>query len=142
MLNKYPWLFLDGAVEINPGKSVTAIKNFTFNEHYFPAHFPGEPSVPGFIQIECCMQAFLLTFLSLDEYNKKETADRLLDNVFVKRKIIPGETLVMHAKLDRLSRGIAKGSVSSFVNGEPAVSFDVTAVVLGELDKFKPSLEG
>ena len=64
-----------------------------------------------------------------------------MDNVFVKRKIIPGETLVMHAKLIGLVE-VLLGSVSSFVNGEPAVSFDVTAVVLGELDKFKPSLEG
>ena len=138
MLNKYPWLFIDRVVDMRPGEFVTAIKNFTYNEEYFPAHFPGDPSVPGFIQIECCMQAFLLTFLSLDEYKRCETADRVLNNVLVKRKIVPGDTLVLNAKLDRFSRGIAKGFVESFVNGEPAVSFEVTAVLVDELDKFKP----
>ena len=138
MLNKYPWLFIDRVVDMKPGEFVTAIKNFTYNEEYFPAHFPGDPSVPGFIQIECCMQAFLLTFLSLDEYKRCETADRVLNNVLVKRKIVPGDTLVLNAKLDRFTRGIAKGFVESFVRGEPAVSFEVTAVLVDELEKFKP----
>ena len=62
---KYPWLFLDGIIKIVPGKTVKAVKNFTYNEKYFQVHFPNDPSVPGFIQIECCVQAFLLTFLSI-----------------------------------------------------------------------------
>lgn len=138
LLNKYPWLFLDRVIDIEPGKFVKAIKNFTYNEHYFPAHFPGDPSVPGFIQIECCMQSFLLTFLSLDQYKRRETADRLLNNVLVKRKIVPGDTLELSATLDGFTRGIAKGRVESFVNGEQAISFEVTAVVVDELDRFKP----
>ena len=87
------------------------------------------------------MQAFLLTFLSLEKYKRSETADRVLNNVLVKRKIIPGDTLFLHAKLERFARGIAKGSVASFVNGEQAVSFDVTAVIVDELEKFKPKLK-
>ena len=138
LLNKYPWLFLDYVINIEPGKHVVARKNFTYNEEYFPAHFPGAPSVPGFIQIESCMQAFLLTFLSLDGYNKRETADRLLDNVLVKRQILPGDVLEIRAELTSFSRGIAKGRVESFVDGESAVSFDVIAVVVDEFEKFRP----
>lgn len=138
LLNKYPWLFLDRVLDIVPGKHVVAQKNFTYNEDYFPAHFPGAPSVPGFIQIESCMQAFLLTFLSLDGFKRRETADRLLDNVLVKRQILPGDALEMHATLTSFARGVAKGRVESFVDGDPAVSFDVMAVVVDELDKFKP----
>ena len=138
LLNKSPLLFLVKVRGIYPGKSVRVIKNFTYNEHFFPAHFPEDPSVPGFLQIETCMQAFLLTFLSLDDYKRRETADRSLMNVQVKRKIIPGETLEIFAFLDRFSRGVAKGRVESYVDGEQAISFEVTAVVVGELDMFKP----
>lgn len=141
MLNKYPWLYLDRIIDMQPGKYVKAIKNFTYNEHYFPAHFPGDPSVPGFIQIECCMQAFLMTFLSLEQYRKRETADRALNNIQVKRKIVPGETLEMFATLDSFSRGVAKGRVESYVKGEKAISLEAIAVVVDELDKFKPRLE-
>ncbi|MBT8592134.1 beta-hydroxyacyl-ACP dehydratase [Polynucleobacter paneuropaeus] len=138
LLNKHPWLFLDCVLEIEPGKYAIAKKNFTYNEHYFPAHFPGAPSVPGFIQIEACMQTFLLTFLSLDAYKRRETADRLLNNVLVKRQILPGDAMEIHATLTSFARGVAKGRVESFVGGEAAVSFDVMAVVVDELDKFKP----
>ena len=130
LLNKYPWLFIDRVVAIEPGKFVRALKNFTYNEHYFPAHFPGAPSVPGFIQIETCMQAFLLTFLSMEQYKRRETADRTLNNVLVKRKIVPGETLEILAKLERFARGVAKGRVESYVNGEPAISFETTVAVV------------
>lgn len=140
LLNKYPWLFLDKVLEITPGKSVKAIKNFTYNESYFPKHFPEDPSVPGFIQIEACMQSFLLTFLSLEEYKRKETADRVLNNVLVKRKIIPGETLEMFATLDFFNRGIAKGKIESFVDGDPAVSFEATVVIPDVMDKYKPKV--
>ncbi len=136
LLNKYPWLLIDRVNEIEPGKFVRAVKNFTFNEHYFPSHFPGAPSVPGFIQIECCMQAFLLSFLSLDRYKRRETADRALNDVRVRRKIVPGETLEICAQLESFRRGVAKGTVESFVNGEPAISFGVTAVVVDELEQF------
>ena len=84
------------------------------------------------------MQAFLLTFLSLDHYKRRETADRILNNVHVRRKIVPGESLEMVASLKSFSRGIAKGTVESFVNGEPAISLEVTAVVVDELERFKP----
>ena len=84
------------------------------------------------------MQSFLLTFLSLDQYKRLETADRLLNNVQVKRKIVPGDTLELFANLERFSRGVAKGYVESYVNGEQAVSFEVTSVVIDELDRFKP----
>lgn len=141
LLNKYPWLFLDAVLEIDPGRYVRAIKNFTYNEHFFPTHFPGAPSVPGFIQIETCMQAFLLTFLCLPQYARRETADRSLNNVQLKRMIAPGDCLEIEASLERFSRGVGKGSVSSTVNGEAAISFEVVVAIADELDKFKPTLE-
>ena len=134
---KYPWLFLDGVVEIIAGKTVKAIKNFTYNEKYFPVHFPNDPSVPGFIQIECCIQAFLLTFLSLGDYKRSSVFENALDNVIVKRKVIPGEVLYMKASLKEFNSKKAIGFVESYVNGEKAVSFDIKASLVNALNKVK-----
>ena len=71
--NKYPLLFIDKIKIIDPGKKVEAIKNFTYNEWFFPAHFADEPNVPGFIQIECLVQTFIMTFLSRKEFKNKKT---------------------------------------------------------------------
>jgi 3-hydroxyacyl-[acyl-carrier-protein] dehydratase len=134
MLNKYPWQYLDRAISVEPGKFVHAIKNYSYNEWFFPPHFDGDPSVPGFIQIETCMQAFLLTFLSLDKYKRMETEDTLLDNIQLKRKIIPGDTLELKATLSSFKRGVGKGRVESFVNGELACSFDAVASIPAVLE--------
>ena len=50
--NRYPLLFVDSISEVIPGVSAKGVKNFTYNEWFFPAHFDGDPNVPGFIQIE------------------------------------------------------------------------------------------
>ena len=49
--NRYPLLFVDKITEAIPGKSAKGIKNFTFNEWYFPAHFDDDPNVPGFVGV-------------------------------------------------------------------------------------------
>ena len=61
--NRYPLLLIDKIIDFKPGKSVIAVKNFSYNEWYFPAHFDGEPNVPGFILIESMVQSFIMTFL-------------------------------------------------------------------------------
>jgi len=138
MKNRHPWLYLDRMTEVVPGKSAVGVKNFTFNEWFFPPHFPGDPNVPGFIQIEACLQAFIMTMLSVEEYKGLETVHHTIDNIKLLRKIIPGDCLKIVARLDSFNRGIANGRVESFVNGQPACSFDATAVVLDVLAKFTP----
>ena len=80
---------------------------------------------------------FSINILSLEEYKQKETADRSLKNVRVRRKIIPGEKLEIYAKLDKLSRGIAIENYYHLINNEPAVSFEVTVVILNEIEKIQ-----
>ena len=71
--NRHPLLFIDKIIDIEPGKSATAIKNYSFNEWFFPSHFEDDPNVPGFIQIESLVQTFIMTFLSLDELKGNST---------------------------------------------------------------------
>ena len=66
--NRYPVLLIDRVDSVTPGKSVRARKNFSYNEWFFQGHFEDEPSVPGFVQIECLVQAFIMTFLTLDGF--------------------------------------------------------------------------
>ena len=70
-------------VEYDSYKIFNLDKNFTFNEHFFPSHFPNDPNVPGFIQIETCFQAFLLTFLSIDNNKGKEVKDLIMTKKFL-----------------------------------------------------------
>ncbi len=136
--NRYPLLFIDKIIAIEPGKTAHGIKNFSYNEWYFPAHFADDPNVPGFIQIECLAQTFIMTFLCMDEYKGKKTSFVSANNIKFKRKIIPGDQLDIYAELLSFRRGIAKGYVKSFVNDEEACSAEFVIAIPDILNSFKP----
>tara|TARA_X000000368_G_scaffold344252_1_gene282988 strand:+ start:24827 stop:25318 length:492 start_codon:yes stop_codon:yes gene_type:complete len=136
--NRYPVLLIDKVVDLKPGKSAVGIKNFTYNEWFFPGHFDDEPNVPGFVQVEALVQAFILTFLSLPEYSGMKTNFTNIDNIKFKRKIVPGDTLRSVANLKTFKRGLAKGDVVGYVDEELAVSADFTVIVPDVFNKFFP----
>ena len=140
--NRYPLLFIDKAPEVVPGKYAKAVKNFTYNEWFFPAHFEDEPNVPGFVQLEALAQTFLMTFLSIDEFRGEKAVNVNIDNVMFKRKIVPGDTMEIHATLNSFRRGIAKGSVKSYVSGEAAASADFVTAIPAVLSRMKPGTRG
>ena len=53
--HRYPFLMVDGVLKID-GNKITAFKNVTINEPYFPGHFPGHPIMPGVLQLEAMAQ--------------------------------------------------------------------------------------
>jgi 3-hydroxyacyl-[acyl-carrier-protein] dehydratase len=136
--NRYPLLFVDKMLKVVPGVSAIGVKNFTYNEWFFPAHYEDDPNVPGFIQIECLVQTFIMTFLSKAEFKGSKTNFLDLDEVKFRRKIVPGDTLVIEAKLESFRRGIAKGVAQGTVNGEFAISARFTVSVPSVFEKFIP----
>ena len=137
--NKYPIMFLDKIIYAIPGKQVTAIKNFTYNEWYFPAHFHDQPNVPGFVQVECLVQAFIMTFLSLKKFkNSKTNFYNILDAKF-RRKIVPGDVLTIVANLKSLNRGVAQGSSEGFVGKEFACSGNFIVTIPSIFEKYIPN---
>lgn len=136
--NRYPVLLIDQIISLEPGQRATGLKCFTYNEWFFPGHFDDEPNVPGFVQIECLTQTFIMTFLCMDEYKGMKTNFVSLNNVKFKRKIVPGETLITEASLQSFKRGVAIGSVTSSVNGSAACSGDFVVAVPDVLNRFKP----
>ena len=57
MPHRYPFLFVDRVVSIDPGVSIEAYKNLSINEPYFNGHFPGNPVFPGVLLVEAMAQA-------------------------------------------------------------------------------------
>jgi 3-hydroxyacyl-[acyl-carrier-protein] dehydratase len=137
--NRYPCFFLDFVEEVIPGKSAKGYKNFSFNEWFFPAHFPDEPNVPGFIQIEALTQLFLMTFLTLPENKGRKTGFISIESARFKKKIVPGDKLEMQADLQFFRRGLAKGGCIGCVCGELACSIELTIAIPDVLNKFIPA---
>ena len=55
--HRYPFVLIDRIIDYHPGDKLTAIKNVTFNEHFFQGHFPDQPVMPGVLILESMAQA-------------------------------------------------------------------------------------
>lgn len=136
--NRYPVLLIDRIISLEPGKSAVGLKCFTYNEWFFPAHFEDDPNVPGFVQIESLVQTFIMTFLSLEKYKGMKTNFVSINNIKFKRKIIPGDQLIINAMLNSFKRGIAIGCATSTVNGDIACSAEFVVSLPDILSSFSP----
>lgn len=136
--NRYPLLLIDKIIDFKPGKSVIAVKNFSYNEWYFPAHFDGEPNVPGFILIESMVQSFIMTFLCQKKYAGNKTNFYNLNAAKFRKKILPGDTLKIKSVLNSINRGIANGKSEGYVNNEFACSAEFTVTLPEIFEKFIP----
>lgn len=118
---RYPFLLVDRVVEMEMGKSVVAYKNVTINEPFFIGHFPNQPIMPGVLIIEALAQAAgVLAFKS----QEKRPADGYLyyfvgtDNVRLRRPVVPGDQLMLEAKVLTNKRGIYKFDCRASVGDE------------------------
>ena len=126
--HRYPFLLIDRVLDCVPGETLTAIKNVSVNEPFFTGHFPETPIMPGVLVIEALAQATgLLGFKTMSE----EPSDDLLymlvgvDNVRLKRQVVPGDQLVLKATVKRRSKVIWKFSCEASVDGDIVTTADL-----------------
>jgi 3-hydroxyacyl-[acyl-carrier-protein] dehydratase len=118
--HRYPMLLIDRVLECIPGESVRAIKNVSYNEPFFNGHFPARPVMPGVLILEVMAQAAgVLAFRSAGVVPTDETKLYFvgIDAARFRRPVVPGDQLLVEAKLTRQIRGIWKFDASASVDG-------------------------
>lgn len=115
--HRYPFLLLDRILELEPGVRALGEKLVTINEPYFQGHFPGMPIMPGVMIIEALAQTGAVAALSLPENEGKLAFFAGVDKVRFRRPVRPGDTLRLEVSLDKIRRGIGKGSGRATVDG-------------------------
>jgi 3-hydroxyacyl-[acyl-carrier-protein] dehydratase len=121
--HRYPFLLVDRVLELTPGVHIKAIKNVSVNEPFFQGHFPHYAVMPGVLIIEALAQtAALLSLKSSDQKADEKNVVYLagIDNARFKRPVMPGDTLVMTAKILVEKRSVVKFAVQAFVEGKLA----------------------
>jgi len=119
--HRYPMLLVDRVLDWEAGKFVRGVKNVTLNEPFFQGHFPAYPVMPGVLVIEAMAQtAGLLTMLS--EFARRDGSQLVLfagiDEARFKRQVVPGDTLLLEAHLERAVRGIGRFRTKAMVGDE------------------------
>jgi UDP-3-O-[3-hydroxymyristoyl] N-acetylglucosamine deacetylase/3-hydroxyacyl-[acyl-carrier-protein] dehydratase len=133
--HRYPFLMVDKIMEITDSR-IIGVKNVTMNEPFFQGHFPGNPVMPGVLQIEAMAQVGGIFALSkVDDPEKYMTYFMKIDDVRFKRKVIPGDSVVFDLELiTPIRRGIVHMKGIAYANGEPAAEAEMMAQIVKEKD--------
>jgi UDP-3-O-[3-hydroxymyristoyl] N-acetylglucosamine deacetylase/3-hydroxyacyl-[acyl-carrier-protein] dehydratase len=129
--HRYPFLLIDKIIHLDEN-TVTGVKNVTMNEPFFQGHFPGNPILPGVIQIEAMAQTGGILVLNTVE-NPEDYWTYFLgvDKCRFKRKVIPGDTIIFKCELlAPIKRGIAKMSGQAFVGGQLVMEAEMSASIV------------
>lgn len=129
--HRYPFLLIDKIMELSE-EHIVGVKNITLNEPQFTGHFPGNPVMPGVLQVEAMAQAGGILVLSqVPDPENYSTYFMKIDNVKFKRKVIPGDTIVFDLHLlTPIRRGIVHMGGKGYVNGQVCVEAELMAQVV------------
>jgi 3-hydroxyacyl-[acyl-carrier-protein] dehydratase len=118
--HRYPFVLVDRVVSYELNKEITAIKNVTINEPFFPGHFPYHPVMPGVLIIEAMAQAAaILSFKTMGTGPSEDSVYYFagIDTARFKKPVSPGDQLILNVKIDRILRGIWKYTGQATVDG-------------------------
>ena len=130
MKHRYPFLLVDKITYLDESE-VVGVKNVTVNEDFFNGHFPGNPVMPGVLQIEALAQVGgILVMNSIEEPEKHIPYLAGIENFRFRKMVSPGDTLVMRLRfIAPIKRGIAKMKAEAFVGNNLISEGNMTATI-------------
>lgn len=123
--HRYPFLLVDRIIALEPGVKAVGIKNVTFNEPFFPGHFPGNPIMPGVLQVEALAQVGAVALLSHPDYKGKLAVFAGIDELRFKHQVLPGDTLRLEVEIVSMRRNIGKGTAVAYVGNKVACKGEI-----------------
>jgi 3-hydroxyacyl-[acyl-carrier-protein] dehydratase len=117
--HRYPFLFVDRIIELEPEKRIVGLKNVTVNEQFFQGHFPGAPVMPGVLIIEAMAQvAGVMIYRDLPDREKKLIYFTGIENAKFRRPVVPGDQLRIEMELLNRRSNFGKMQGRATVDGK------------------------
>ena len=132
--HRYPFLLVDRLEVEIPGEKGVGLKNVTMNEEFFQGHFPGNPVMPGVLQIEAMAQtAGALVISAVEDYQNanKSVLFMSIDGVKFRKPVKPGDQLKMHVEKIKERRNVYVFKGQSMVDGQVVSEAEFTAMIVG-----------
>lgn len=134
---EYPLLMIDYAECIVPGKSSIAVKNLTNNEWFFQCHFPGNPVMPGTLEIEAIFQTAALAIHTLPGNKDKTSYLVRASNLMYLDFARPGDILRIETELLRWKHGVGRGHGEIKVKDKVICKLDFALAILEDMEDMK-----
>ena len=134
--HRHPFLLVDRVLEFEPRRRIVAVKNVTFNEPWFPGHFPGAPVMPGVLIIEALAQAGAILILhDMKDRDTKLVLFTGIDRARFRRPVVPGDQVRLILEVLKLRSRSCKMQARAEVDGQLAAE----AVILSALVDREPN---
>lgn len=130
--HRYPLLLVDRVLEVVPGERIVALKNVSYNEPFFPGHYPHHPVMPGVLVIEALAQtAAILSFKTMGGKPDDKSVYYFvgIDDARFKRPVSPGDQLIFEVSILANKRGIWKFAARAKVDGQVAAEAELMCTV-------------
>lgn len=127
--NRDPYLMIDYAEEVIPGKSAKGFKLLKKNEWFFKVHWKDDPNMPGMLQTEALIQMSALIVQTLPGYKGKTLYLVDANNIRYFKKVLPGDKLQIFSKLLSWKRSLIKFEAEGFVNKKITCKASFTLII-------------
>jgi len=130
--HRYPFVLIDRVTDLKLNEEITAIKNVTINEPFFPGHFPYHPVMPGVLIVEAMAQAAaVLSFKTMNILPSEDSVYYFagIDNVRFKKPVSPGDQLILNVKIDRVLKGIWKYKAQAKVDDQIVAEAEMMCIL-------------
>ena len=132
--HRYPFLLIDKVTDIVINESITGIKSVTFNEPFFPGHFPEYPVMPGVLILEAMAQsaACLVSYQDKSLSSNNLVFFTGIEKARFKKPVTPGNELILKINLISNKRSFYKFNGEAFIQNELVASADFSAMLVNE----------
>jgi UDP-3-O-[3-hydroxymyristoyl] N-acetylglucosamine deacetylase / 3-hydroxyacyl-[acyl-carrier-protein] dehydratase len=128
--HRFPFALVDKVIELSD-THIVGVKNVTFNEWFFQGHFPGNPVMPGVLQIEALAQCGGILAINLSGEGEYNTYFLKIDNCKFKQMVKPGDTLLLKMELAApIRRGICEMKGTIYAGGKVCAEADLVAQIV------------
>ena len=128
--HRFPFALVDKVIELSD-THIVGVKNVTFNEWFFQGHFPGNPVMPGVLQIEALAQCGGILAINLSGEGNYDTYFLKIDNCKFKQMVRPGDTLLLKMELVApIRRGICEMKGTIYAGGKVCTEADMVAQIV------------
>ncbi len=130
--HRFPFLLVDKVVELDGYRRAVGIKNVSYNEPFFQGHFPGQPLMPGVLQIEAMAQLAGVLLLRKSDNQAKVAVLLSLDGVKLRKSVVPGDQLRLEVETIKIKARTGEVFGRATVDGQLAAEATMKFMLMDE----------